>query len=342
MLGIAVVGVGWAGTRQVEAIRELAGRLRVECLVDPDPGHLAERASSLGVSKTHARMADALADPRVDAVLIAAPHIDHAPLAIQAAEAGKHVLVEKPMALTVAAATRMIDAAEANGTRLYVAENASYSPMCRFLRQVVETGRFVGELTFASMVDGFQARGGYGYPGRRAWLAEPEQGGTGTWMLHGIHSMAEVRFIFGEVATVYLREHRAGSFSRRDLEGTMSGVLTMESGISISVVQTAETRPPRAVRGYAIHGDQGSLHASASGYEVFPGGGDGEGVQAYPVAEMSEYALEMAAFADYVEGAAEGPTTGYSERRSLAIVEAGYQSAETGQPVDLRARFGEL
>ena len=50
----------------------------------------------------------------------------------------------------------------------------------------------------------------------------------------------------------------------------------------------------------------------------------------------------MEAFADYVAGVAVGPTTAHSKRRSLAIVQAGYESAETGRPINLRDRFGEL
>jgi predicted dehydrogenase len=60
------------------------------------------------------------------------------------------------------------------------------------------------------------------------------------------------------------------------------------------------------------------------------------------VESLSEYAQEMEAFADYVAGVSVGPTTGESERRSLAIVQAGYESAQSGQPVNLRRRFGNL
>ena len=63
---------------------------------------------------------------------------------------------------------------------------------------------------------------------------------------------------------------------------------------------------------------------------------------AYPEIALSSYAQEIEAFADYVAGISEGPTTGYSERRSLAIIQAGYESARTGKPVHLEERFGEL
>lgn len=341
MLKVAIVGVGWAGTRQVEAIRELDRKVAVECLIDNDPVHLAERSSALGVSKTYADLRAALDDPDVDAVSICTPHALHRPMAVAAAETGKHVLCEKPIALTVADATAMIAAAEDCGVKLFVAENVPYEAQSKLLRRMVQSGKPIGEVTSASVVAGFRAGRQYGYPGRRAWLAEPEEGGTGTWMLHGIHTVAGLRYVFGEVETVYVHGHHTGAFPRDDLEGTMSGLLTLESGVSVSVVQTAQTRLSHNLGGYVIHGELGSVRASAVGYELFANGLTPE-VQPYPEERLSSYAQEIEAFANYVSGDAEGPTTGRSERRTLAIIEAGYESARTGLPVNIRARFGEL
>jgi predicted dehydrogenase len=344
MLRIAVIGAGWAGTRHVQAIRELGRKVTVDCLVDYDAGHLAAKAEELGVHKTYTDYRDALVDPDVDAVSICTPHNLHCPMALEAAAAGKDILCEKPMSLTVDDASRMIEAAEKQGVKLYVAENLPYEPMSRFLREIVQSDQYVGELTCASLVRGFWGQS-FGYPGRRAWLALQEQGGTGTWMLHGIHTVAQLRYILGEAETVYVREHRASSYVRTDLEGTMSGLLTMKSGIHVSVVQTSETRLPGNLGGYVLYGDRGSVRASRDGCEVFDNaaGNDQEPlVLKYPEDTLSSYAQEMEAFADYVSGVSEGPTTGYSERRSLAIVQAGYESARIGKPVHLEERFGKL
>ena len=344
MLRIAIIGVGWAGSRQAQAIRELGRKLTIECLVDNDPDHMATKARQLNVAKTYSDYHDALADPDVDAVSICLPHALHCPVALDALAAQKHVLCEKPLALTVAEATRMIEAAEANEVKLYVAENAVYTPMSKTLREIVSTGRHIGEMTFASMIMGFRAPR-FDYPGRRVWLARLELGGTGTWMLHGIHSMAQLRYVLGEVDTVYMGEHKAGSYTRREIEGTMSGLLTLSSGVHVSVVQTCETRLTGDLRGYTIHGDRGSIRALHDTYEVFDeqAGSDREShLLAYPEEALSSYAQEMEAFADYVAGVSVGPTTAEAERRSLAIVQAGYESAQSGEPIHLAERFGEL
>jgi predicted dehydrogenase len=342
MLRLAIIGMGWAGERQAQAIRELGRKVTIEAIVDNDPVFLRQKAGELGVEKTYPDYQVALNDPDVQAVSICTPHAFHCPMALAAAAAGKHILCEKPLAMNVADATRMIDAADAKGVKLYVAENWSYAPIAQFLRRVVETEAYIGEITAVSVVSGFQAKN-FSYPGRRAWLTLPEQGGTGTWMLQGIHTMAQMRYIFGEVATVYMREHHASSFLRPDIEGTMSGLLTLESSVNVSVLHTCEVGLKNRLGGYTIHGDRGSIHAHRDGCDVYhAANGSRPEFVAYPPAELSDYALEIEAFADYVLDGVVGPTTGRSERRTLAIVQAGYESVQTGQPVNLKQRFGEL
>ena len=111
MLRIAIIGVGWAGTRHVEAIRELGRKVTVDCLVDGDADFLKAKSEELRVQKTYVDIDDVLADPEVDAVSVCLPHALHCEVAVAAAGAGKHVLCEKPMALTVEEATRMTKAA---------------------------------------------------------------------------------------------------------------------------------------------------------------------------------------------------------------------------------------
>lgn len=341
---MAIIGMGWAGTRHVEAIRELGRKLTVECLVDNDRDFLAEKSRELGIEKTYADYRDALADPAVEAISICTPHAMHCPMAIEAAKAKKHILCEKPLTLRVKDATRMIREAKKHGVRLYVAENNSYTAQAEFLRNVVLTGDPIGEPIFAVFIDGFRAET-FHYPGRREWLTRPELGGTGTWMLHGIHTVAQVRRIFGEVTSVYMKEHHSSSFATPEIEGTMVGVLGLESGVPLALVQTCESKPFSNVQGYKLFGDRGSLRAWGEGYEIYlheGGKSSPPSVGAYPKEKLTPYAREMEAFADYVEGTDEGPTTGESERRSLAVVEAGYLSAETGKPVNLVSRYGRL
>ncbi len=351
---VAIVGIGWAGSRHAEAIKELAATapagteppLNVEMLVDSDPDHLKTKATEFGVARTSTSLEEALSDPGIDAVSIATPHPLHRDAAIAAANAGKHVMVEKPMAVTVEDATAMIDAAEANNVRIYVAENVCYGAMSTLLREMVSAKQYTGDLTFASVVAGFRAEPRYSYPGRRAWLADPGAGGSGTWLLHGVHTLAQLRFVLGEVETIYVRESHTPSFQTPEVEGTMSALLGMESGLSVALVQSCETKFTRDQVGYTLYGERGSIKSTRDGIEVYSTDVYPDLDQplhvAYPGQSLSDYALEWQAFADYVTTGAEGPTTGRSERRTLAVVQAGYESASTDQPVNLRERFRDI
>ena len=340
-LKIAIAGVGWAGSRHIEAIRELGDVYEIAGLIDNDSDHLSETADSFGISNQFASIKQAVESTDIDVIDIATPHTLHESMAVEAAGFGKHVVVEKPMAMTVDEATNMIDAADQNNVRIFVAENHSYEPYISFLRDHVQSGKFLGEVTTASVAAGFRPRGEYSYPGRRAWLALPDQGGTGTWMLHGIHTMAGVRRVFGEVESIYMQENKTKSFERDDVEGTLSALLTTENGTSIHLTQSPETRFRGNTGGYLIHGENGSIRATAYSYELFSDEFAGE-VTSYPASSLSSYALEFQSFSDAIRNGTSSPTDGVSERRTLAIIQAGFESLESGVPVKIRDRFGEL
>ncbi len=159
--------------------------------------------------------------------------------------------------------------------------------------------------------------------------------------------MAEVRSILapacGEVETVYAREHKVSSFVRRDLEGTVSVLLTLANGLTVSLMQTSETRLPGNLKAITVYGDCGSVRAAAKSYEFISADGVGEPVpRPYGPETLSTYAQEMEAFADAVAGQGAGITSGRSERHSLAVVQAGYESMASGLPVHLPKRFGIL
>jgi predicted dehydrogenase len=337
---MAIVGAGWAGRRQAEAVAELGTRIEIACLVDTDPGQLRTTAADLGVDRIEERFDRVLADSTVDAVSICTPHRSHATLAIAAAKAGKHVLVEKPMAWTVAEATAMLEAADAAGVRLMVAENQVYEPATRRLAEIVASGEGIGHLAFAAVVDGYRARDPH-YDGRRDWLTRPEAGGTGTWMLQGIHTMARTRYIFGDIESIYVREHRTPSFLRPDIEATMSALLVLEAGPSVWLVQTPEVDLPSRTT-VELFGDEGMVRADLSGYEVGAGRNTAPHRIEFGLDAVSSYALELQAFADDIWGHRPAPTSGRSERRTLAVIEAGSESTRTGQPVTIGDRYPDI
>ncbi len=141
---VAVVGCGYWGSKHVRVLQQITA-VRGVAVVDPRPDRRAALASSGPGITTFADLATAL--PHVDAVIVAAPPGEHAPLAMQALAAGKPVLVEKPMATSVLGACRLVGEAESRGLTLMVGHTFEYSPAVWTLREVIESGD-LGEIYY--------------------------------------------------------------------------------------------------------------------------------------------------------------------------------------------------
>jgi predicted dehydrogenase len=217
-------------------------------------------------------------------------------------------------------------------------------PFATTMRDIVLSGEPIGEITFAGLISGYRQTDPR-YPGRRGWLTEPEQGGTGSWYLQGVHAIAAFRHVLGEIVEVLVQEHRTSSFERPDLEATMSAFLRLESGLGAWFTQTTETNIPPRLRGFQLYGERGVVVGGRSGgYDVYLTEDDQDAPgQHHPYADgLSEYALELKAFVDTIRGQGDGPTTGRAELRTMAVLEAGVESSRTRRLVNLRERFPEI
>ena len=147
-IGIGVVGAGYWGPKHVRSFSELP-RARVAMVADRDPRRLAAIRSQYRAMRTTTRFEDLLASPDVDAIVVATPASSHASLARQALLAGKHVLVEKPLALATADAEELVRLAAATGRMLMVGHTFLYNPAVRALRELVQCGE-LGEIYYAN------------------------------------------------------------------------------------------------------------------------------------------------------------------------------------------------
>src|SRR4026207_967503 len=155
--------------------------------------------------KHHARAAysrrgDLLKDSRVDGVFVSSPNALHAEHVVQAAEAGKHVLCEKPMATTIPDAGRMMEAGRRAGVTLGIAFNLRQHPAYIRARELVAAGT-LGRIVLAQAQGAFGVRGRDGSPPRTEltrWWDTPELiGGASTMMGTGVHSVDLLRFVLG-------------------------------------------------------------------------------------------------------------------------------------------------
>jgi len=343
-MDLIVCGVGWAGSRHALAAQEIARSgedVRVVALVDPDAQHLAAQLEAVGVESGYADLEAALAaHPDAAGVVVASPHHLHRPHGEQAAAAGCHVLVEKPMTLTLEDADAMIEACEAAGVTCMVAESARYERPLTDLRDVLAAGR-IGELLYARISHISGGHHTYAYPGRRAWLADPAVCGGGIWMLNGIHVASATRMLMGEVGRIYARTVASSAFES-ELEGTVASELEFVSGAVGHVTVSAELHGYHRFGDIVIFGSEGTAECNwrySREVRVFTGGDEPDvidcGEPRPPGGAPAGFVRQMREFLDAVRTGRAPYTAAASERRSLELVLAGYESARTGEPVEV-------
>src|SRR5436305_1717222 len=149
-LGVGVIGCGGISSSHLAAYRELAGECEVIAVCDPREEAARARAAQFQVPEVHTDYQRLLADERIHVVSVCTPHFLHAPISIAAAQAGKHVICEKPMAMTVGECHEMIAAAEDGGTLLTVGSER-VNPRYRFIRDRVLPE--LGEIRTAWLAD---------------------------------------------------------------------------------------------------------------------------------------------------------------------------------------------
>ncbi|WP_449282167.1 Gfo/Idh/MocA family oxidoreductase [Leucobacter sp.] len=137
---LGLIGSGWIGAFHAETIAQRIPGATLEAVADPQSGAAARVAEPLGVAKAFLDATELIADPAVDGVVISSPACTHADLVVAAAEAGKAVFVEKPMALTVPDADRAISAANAAGVPLQVGFNRRFARDFAAARGIVADG----------------------------------------------------------------------------------------------------------------------------------------------------------------------------------------------------------
>jgi predicted dehydrogenase len=136
-IAVGLVGVGYWGEKLARNIDDAAG-VRLAAICDSDPGRLAQAGERYRHATRYSGLNDLLADEQIDAVVLASPASMHAAHAEAALNAGKHVLVEKPLALTLEECDELITHATASGLTLMVGHTFIYSEPVRYLRRMIE------------------------------------------------------------------------------------------------------------------------------------------------------------------------------------------------------------
>ena len=224
-LRLAMVGCGRIAQLHLDGIEQRAGRTRVVAAIDPNPEAAGAVARRTGAA-IFPSLGEALANCDFSAVDIMTPHDTHEALATEAFAAGKHLLLEKPMAVDLDACDRILAAARAAGTVFMVAENAQYWP------EVVTAGRLIADGAIGDLVTARASCIAFfdplWYPDD-SWRFEHGRAGGGIVMDGGAHWIRPLRMWLGEVESVVATTSRVIP-SMQD-ESQAHALMRFESGL---------------------------------------------------------------------------------------------------------------
>jgi 1,5-anhydro-D-fructose reductase (1,5-anhydro-D-mannitol-forming) len=285
-------------------------------------------ATELGTPKAHTSVDNLLADPDVDAVYISTTNELHEPHALAAAAARKHILCEKPLALSLDGARRMVAAAKAAGVVMGTNHHLRNADAHRKMRQFIQDG-VVGQLLAARV---FHAV--YLPPRLQGWRIERPEAGGGVILDITVHDADTLRFVLADEVEEVAAMTASQGMGRAGLEDAVMGVMRFRHGVLAQFHEAFTAR--HAYTGFEVHGTEGSLY----GKDVMTQGPAGtvilrrDGIEEQiPITQENLYERSVRRFNAAIRGEGMPAATGEDGVRSLAVALAVREAAVSGQVV---------
>ena len=351
MIHFALLGCGRIAKRHADILgnAQVAGA-RLVAVCDSDPARAEALGHRYGVARftsLHDMMRSA--EERIDVVCVLTPSGAHAEHAIAIARHGKHVVVEKPMALRLEDADRMIDECRRNGVQLFVVKQNRFNLPVQELRRALDAGRF-GKLVMGSVrVRWCRPQA---YYDQDAWRGTWEHDG-GVFANQASHHVDLLEWMMGDVESVFARAIQATA--RIEAEDTGVVVLKFRNGALGTIEATTAVRPADLEGSISIIGEKGTVEIA--GFAV-------NKIRTWKFADAGEAGSEIGAqhsenppnvyghghtrFLESVVASlrdgAPPAVDGVAGRRSLELITAIYESIESGREVKLpfEPRFSNL
>ncbi len=280
----------------------------------------------------------------VDAALVCTPHPAHEPVVVAAAEAGIHVMCEKPIATTLGEADRMIAATERAGVTFGVIFQRRFWPAARRIRSAIDAGK-LGKLTLGDCT--VRLWRGPEYFARDPWRGKWATEGGGILMNQAVHSIDHFQWFMGRATEVMGRIATLRHSSYIDVEDTAVATVVFANG-ALGSIQASSTFQPAFGFRVTVHGDSGGAVGvwerhegelgindiwSISGEEAMLEGwlAADDGVPGFPQFHL----LQIDDFLNAIIEDRPPAVTGAEARKSLEIILAIYESSRTGLPVTL-------
>jgi predicted dehydrogenase len=249
--GFGIIGCGMIAGFHARAIGDLRGA-RLEACFDTVPAAADRLADQTGCRAYH-RLEAMLADPAVDVVTIGTPSGAHLEPAVQAARAGKHVIVEKPLEVTLKRCDAIIQACQRAGVVLATIFPSRFHESAQLLKKAVDQGRF-GRLAIGdAYVKWFRTQQ---YYDSGAWRGTWRLDGGGALMNQAVHSVDLLAWLMGPVSEV--TAHTATlAHERIEVEDVAMATLRFENG-ALGVIEATTAAYPGELKQIALHGSMGT------------------------------------------------------------------------------------
>ncbi len=358
MIRFGLIGCGRVSLRHIQSIQDLSDHAHLAAVADVVEARARraalgamgatqgrrdgetqgrrEQGAGAGVYTDYRRLLDR-AD--IDVVNICTPSGLHARMAIDALQAGKHVILEKPMALSLADADQIIQTAQESGRKLSVVLQNRYNPPMQDLRRIVDEGKLGRLLLGNATVRWYRPQEYY------------EDGWHGTWAMDGgalmnqsIHHIDALQWLMGDVASVFA--YTATLAHRMEAEDAGVVALRFRDG-ALGVIEGSTVTYPENLEGsIALFGERGSVKVGGTALNrktLWRIDGELEHERELLMSERvdppSVYgSSHLAVIADMIEAIEEDReprTNGVEARKSVGLVLAIYESARTGLPVTM-------
>lgn len=337
---IGIIGCGRIAQHHAAGYRAAADLCRVVVCCDEWSIDLAQQmAASVGGAETTNRWQDVIARSDVDAVSICMPHFQHYEIAMAAAQAGKHILVEKPMAMNLTECRAIVEAADRSGALVMVGQNQRFMSDHKRIKQLIDDG-VIGRVVAVRFDCNQFLKKMYG---EGSWMFSKEKTGGGMVICTAVHKLDLLRHFFGEIRQVAAYTGHTGLNYHMDNEDIAAMILEFENGIigeGFYLFAAHKVPIPTATSELTIiYGEEGMIH-NVLGWHVYStkvpeysGGDTNIGLHVEPYVNSVVY--EVRHFLECIRDGVEPLTSGRDNLGTMAAIDAIYRSAERREMVNL-------
>ena len=320
-----IVGASGIAHRRTMSGINIANNNELHALMVRDLERAEKLAKEHGVPFYYDSVDGILSDTEVDAAYIATPVYLHCDHVVQAAERGKHVLCEKPMAMNVDECKRMIDACNENGVHLEICFLMRFHPRNREIKQLIADGD-LGEIV--------QVRIPFlkWYPIEEGlWRRTSARAGGGVLMDVGSHSIDLLTYLLGDVSKVVAFAN-SRTF-RWEVEETTAVLMQMKSGAHAIV--DASFAVPHSESALEIYGTKGSILVAGGKTKIYVD----DSVREESTPSENLYTALVEHFSRCIDGEEEPIAPGIAGLKNIQIISAAYESVRTGRTISIPDTF---